>query len=132
MAQSKDGGLFTLYISVSAFLLGNFIAFTCTAGPVSTDSFSLVLGVRKSMKGRVVPISWLSTYRDKRIWINDDKQQEWSSLTKDLKAFRNTQSLREGGTEYTWFGYYQHWDYIKEILRNALHLKNGCNYQQNL
>lgn len=50
-----------MYISVSAFLLGSFMALSCTAGPVSTGSFSLVLGVRKSIKGRVVPMSWLST-----------------------------------------------------------------------
>lgn len=96
---------FTLYISVSAFLLGNFIAFTCTAGPVSTGSFSLILGVRKSIKGCVVPISWLSTYRvdktDNKISICDNKQQNWSSLTEDLKGFRNTWSLSQGDTEYT-------------------------------
>lgn len=68
----------TLYISVKGLLLGNFMVFNCTAGPVSAASFSFVLGVRKSMKGWVVPISWLSTLWKSR---RKEKQQDSPTLT---------------------------------------------------
>lgn len=50
-------------------------------------SFSLIRGVRKSIKGCVVPMSWLSTYSmeqiGKKIRISDNKQQNQASLTQE-------------------------------------------------
>lgn len=61
------------------------MAFTCTAGAVSMGSFSLIRGVRKSIKGCVVPMSWLSTYSMEQIGkkISDNKQQNQASLTQE-------------------------------------------------